>query len=76
MIDADSEAQINAALAEFTKGRTCLIVAHRPATIRSCERIVVMDAGHVVASGSHEQLAATSPHYQQLTRHQPEPAAV
>ncbi len=70
MIDADSEAQISAALAEFSKGRTCLIVAHRLSTVVSCDQIVVMDQGRIVGVGTHAELNATCPTYQQLARHQ------
>ncbi len=70
MIDADSEAQITAALAEFSKGRTCLIVAHRLSTVVSCDQIVVMDQGRIVGVGTHAELNATCPTYQQLARHQ------
>jgi ABC-type multidrug transport system fused ATPase/permease subunit len=70
MIDADSEAQISAALAEFSKGRTCLIVAHRLSTVVSCDQIVVMDQGRIVGVGTHAELNAKCPTYQQLARHQ------
>lgn len=70
MIDADSEAQISAALAEFSRGRTSLIVAHRFATVVSCDQIVVMDQGRIVGVGTHAELNATCPTYQQLARHQ------
>ncbi len=70
MIDADSEAQISAALAEFSRGRTCLIVAHRLSTVVSCDQIVVMDQGRIVGVGTHAELNATCTTYQQLARHQ------
>jgi len=56
MIDAESEAKIGEAIAEFSQGRTCLIVAHRLSTVLGADRIVVMDAGKVVDSGRHEEL--------------------
>lgn len=70
MIDAESEAQIGAALAEFCKGRTCLIVAHRLSTVQTCDRIVVLDAGRVVDIGTHGELLERCGVYQQLARHQ------
>jgi ABC-type multidrug transport system fused ATPase/permease subunit len=70
MIDADSEAQIAAALADFSVGRTCLIVAHRLSTILNCDSIVVMDSGKVVDQGSHEELLSRCETYKSLAQHQ------
>ena len=69
-IDAESEAHINAALAEFCVGRTSLLIAHRLSTVLNAERIVVMDGGRIIAQGSHEQLLATCELYQRLTQTQ------
>jgi len=55
-IDADSERRIHQAMAEFIRGRTTLLIAHRFATVLSAERIVVMDAGRIVDCGRHEEL--------------------
>ena len=65
-IDADSEAKISQTLEEFTVGRTCLIVAHRFATVMAAASIVVMDKGRIVATGSHQKLMASCPIYQGL----------
>jgi ABC-type multidrug transport system fused ATPase/permease subunit len=70
MIDAESEAAIAAAVADFSVGRTCLIVAHRLSTVVGCDCIHVMDAGRIVDSGTHEELLKRSGLYQQLARHQ------
>lgn len=70
MIDADSEAKIAEALAEFSKGRTCLIVAHRLSTVVHADRIVVMDRGRVVDTGKHEELLERCEVYQLIARNQ------
>lgn len=66
MIDAESERAIAAAITEFARGRTVLVVAHRIATIRSADRVVMMDEGRVVDIGSHEELVERSSAYRSL----------
>ena len=66
MIDAESERAIAEALAEFSVNRTCLIVAHRLATVTRADRIVVMNQGAVEDAGTHGALLARSPLYQTL----------
>jgi len=70
MIDADSEAKIAQALAEFGKGRTCLIVAHRLSTVMNADSIVVMDQGKVVDRGTHAELLGRCETYRLIARHQ------
>ncbi|MBS0190182.1 MAG: ABC transporter ATP-binding protein [Planctomycetes bacterium] len=70
MIDAESESQIGEAISEFTRGRTCLIVAHRLSTVVQADRIVVMDQGKVVDIGRHQDLLARCQTYQRLVRTQ------
>ncbi|MFM9995709.1 MAG: ABC transporter ATP-binding protein [Phycisphaerales bacterium] len=70
MIDADSEARIAEALAEFTVGRTCLIVAHRLSTVLNADRIVVMDAGRVVDQGTHPDLLVRCAVYRLIAENQ------
>ncbi len=57
-LDSETEAEVQAGLAELMKGRTTLVIAHRLATIRHADRIVVMEAGRVVDQGTPEALAA------------------
>jgi subfamily B ATP-binding cassette protein MsbA len=65
-LDSDSEAMVQQALAELVKGRTTFIIAHRFSTITIADRILVFQAGRIVADGSHEQLRATNPIYQSM----------
>jgi ATP-binding cassette, subfamily B, bacterial MsbA len=62
-LDADSEARVQTALPALMSGRTTLIIAHRLATARRADRILVLDRGRVLASGSHEDLLESSPLY-------------
>ena len=70
MIDAESESKIAAAIAGFSAGRTCLIVAHRLSTVVAADRIVVMNDGRIEDVGPHAELLERCNLYQQLARHQ------
>lgn len=70
MIDAESEAQIAAAIAEFTRGRTCLIVAHRLSTVLAADRILVMQDGQIIDDGRHDELLRRCDVYRTLARRQ------
>ncbi len=70
MIDADSEARIAEAIAEFSVGRTCLIVAHRLSTVLGADRIVVMDQGRIVDEGAHADLLTRCPVYRLIAERQ------
>ncbi len=70
MIDAESEAQIAAAIDEFSAGRTVLIVAHRLSTVMHADRIVVMDGGRIVDVGTHAALLERCEVYRTLAQRQ------
>ncbi len=65
-LDSESEAMVQLALAELVKGRTTFIIAHRFSTITIADRILVFQAGQIVADGNHEQLRVSSPIYQSM----------
>lgn len=65
-LDSESEALVQAALDVLMKGRTTFVIAHRLSTIQGADRIVVIDHGRVVQSGSHEQLLARGGLYAEL----------
>ncbi|MDE2364120.1 MAG: glucan ABC transporter ATP-binding protein/ permease [Hyphomicrobiales bacterium] len=69
-LDATTERQIQAALDAATKGRTTFVIAHRLATIRNADRILVFEAGRIVESGSFEELVALDGRFAQLARAQ------
>jgi len=65
-LDVLTEAAVLEALQRLLAGRTSIVIAHRLSTIRSAQRIVVMDAGEIVATGTHESLAAECALYRAL----------
>jgi len=65
-LDAESERVVQQALERLMAGRTVLTIAHRLATVRHVDRIVVLDAGRIVAAGTHDRLVADSPLYARL----------
>ncbi|MFZ1480502.1 MAG: ABC transporter ATP-binding protein, partial [Paracoccaceae bacterium] len=65
-LDAASETAVTAALAHAQEGRTTLVIAHRLATVRDADRIVVLDEGRVAEEGSHADLLAKGGLYARL----------
>ena len=65
-VDPTKEHEIRDALTEVMRGRTTVVIAHRPATIALAERVVLIDDGRVAADGTHQELLATSARYREV----------
>jgi ATP-binding cassette subfamily C protein CydD len=67
-LDPASEAQVQAAIEDLAKGRGLLVIAHRLATVRSADQIIVLEAGRVAEAGDHATLIARDGPYRRMTR--------
>lgn len=69
-LDSANEKYVMEAISDVSAGKTTIIIAHRLSTVKGADKIIVMDKGHIVGIGSHDELVKSSPVYQNLVSHQ------
>lgn len=72
-VDPTKEHEIRAALKTAMRGRTTIVIAHRPATVALADKVALMDEGRVVAEGTHEELLSANPFYREVLAAEMEP---
>jgi ATP-binding cassette subfamily B protein len=73
-VDPEKEHEIREAMGEVMRGRTTIVIAHRPATVALADRVVLLGDGRVLAEGTHEELLAESERYRTVLAAQETPA--
>jgi ATP-binding cassette subfamily B protein len=65
-VDATKEHEIRDALSHVMDNRTTIVIAHRPSTIALAQRVVLLDEGHILATGTHQELSASNARYREV----------
>ena len=71
-LDATTEANLNAAMREIVQDRTVIVVAQKVSSIKHADQVLVMEAGRIVARGTHDELLQTSETYREIAASQAE----